>query len=96
MQKLNPYSKYWLSVFVFIFVALAIGIYAIESKAKINSFAAYLFFGWGLVAAIFMRQIKCSSCSTSVTYIGKFMGFNIHSGFVGRNCKKCGAGLCSK
>ena len=96
MRKLYPYSKYWLSMFIFIFVALAIGIYAIESKAKINSFVIYLFFGWGLLAAIFMRQIKCTSCNTPVVYIGKFLGFSIYSGFVGRKCKNCGASLCSK
>ena len=80
---------------VFITVALGIGIYAIESKAKINDFIVYLFFGWGLLAAIFMRQIKCISCKTPITYIGKVMGLSVYSGFVGRNCKNCGASLCS-
>lgn len=95
MRKLNPYSKYWLSMFIFIFVALAIGIYAIESKAKIDSFIVYIFFGWALLSSIFMRQIKCTSCHTPITYKGKFMGLNVYSGFVGRNCNHCGASLCS-
>jgi len=86
---MTAYRKNLLAWVVIMAVGLALGLAAMY----VSQWFLVLFFLFIFVPQFFLREIKCGTCGTPVTYQGTLLGRRVQGGFLRRFCQQCGADL---